>query len=276
MIQIGALNVIYGPDGMPLEQYSFGTAAYYLHDWDDSTLGLVSGSGSIVASYTYDSYGNLTSSSGSESTPLRFQGQYQDPETGFYYLENRYYDPSTGQFLTPDPANSSIPYAFAGDDPTGATDSSGEMLLQAPGSSGTPAVAPPPAQASQQAAYYHELAKETAPAPAPEAKAPSTSSGDQGAVNALHTAAQVTSDAALGADTISFAAYGLALIPSPASPVFAAIGTGGAHHRDQPQCSQLHLEHRVRPHGPWQWLVHRLDMCGNSPRRNWRRRWLRL
>ncbi len=82
VIQIGALNVIYGPDGMPLEQYSFGTAAYYLHDWDGSTLGLVSGSGSIVASYSYDSYGNLTSSSGSESTPLRFQGQYQDPETG--------------------------------------------------------------------------------------------------------------------------------------------------------------------------------------------------
>ncbi len=87
------------------------------------------------------------------------------------------YGPSTGQFLNPDPLNAGIPYAFGSDDPTGATDPSGEMLLQAPGSSGPSAVAPPPAQASQQAAYYHELAKETAPAPAPEAKAPSTSSG---------------------------------------------------------------------------------------------------
>lgn len=33
--------------------------------------------------------------SGSVSTPLLFQGQYRDSETGFYYLRANYYDPAT-------------------------------------------------------------------------------------------------------------------------------------------------------------------------------------
>nr|WP_234380181.1 DUF6531 domain-containing protein [Streptomyces sp. CMB-StM0423] len=36
-------------------------------------------------------------------TPLRFPGQYADPETGLYYNINRYYDPSTARYTTPDP-----------------------------------------------------------------------------------------------------------------------------------------------------------------------------
>ena len=40
---------------------------------------------------------------GSCSCPIRFPGQYADPETGFYYNLNRYYDPSTGRYTTPDP-----------------------------------------------------------------------------------------------------------------------------------------------------------------------------
>ena len=36
-------------------------------------------------------------------TPLRFPGQYADPETGLHYNQHRYYDPVTGSYLTPDP-----------------------------------------------------------------------------------------------------------------------------------------------------------------------------
>ena len=35
--------------------------------------------------------------------PLRFAGQYHDDETGLDYNLHRYYDPSTGRYLTPDP-----------------------------------------------------------------------------------------------------------------------------------------------------------------------------
>ena len=37
------------------------------------------------------------------TTPLRFQGQYYDEETGLHYNRHRYYNPQTGRYLTPDP-----------------------------------------------------------------------------------------------------------------------------------------------------------------------------
>jgi RHS repeat-associated protein len=36
-------------------------------------------------------------------TPLRFPGQYHDPESGLHYNFHRYYDPETARYLTPDP-----------------------------------------------------------------------------------------------------------------------------------------------------------------------------
>src|SRR5579875_3344545 len=36
-------------------------------------------------------------------SPFGYAGQYTDPETGFQYLQARYYDLATGQFLTRDP-----------------------------------------------------------------------------------------------------------------------------------------------------------------------------
>jgi len=34
---------------------------------------------------------------------VRFQGQYEDAESGLYYNLNRYYDPRCGMYLSPDP-----------------------------------------------------------------------------------------------------------------------------------------------------------------------------
>lgn len=36
-------------------------------------------------------------------TPLRYPGQYFDPETGLHYNVHRYYDPETGRYISPDP-----------------------------------------------------------------------------------------------------------------------------------------------------------------------------
>jgi RHS repeat-associated protein len=58
----------------------------------------------VIWSGKYQAYGNLTALDVSEiDNPLRFQGEYFDAETGLHYNRHRYYNPGTGQFLTPDP-----------------------------------------------------------------------------------------------------------------------------------------------------------------------------
>lgn len=39
---------------------------------------------------------------GTPKTPLRFQGQYADVETGLHYNRYRYYDPEVGRYISPD------------------------------------------------------------------------------------------------------------------------------------------------------------------------------
>ena len=61
-------------------------------------------SGTAYAEYTYDAWGNVISSSGSlaDLNPLRYRSYYFDVETGFYYLQSRYYDPALGRFINAD------------------------------------------------------------------------------------------------------------------------------------------------------------------------------
>ena len=66
--------------------------------------------GNLLVSYTYDAWGNPTSttySNGGASTaaiynPFRYRGYYYDSETGLYYLNSRYYNPTIGRFLNAD------------------------------------------------------------------------------------------------------------------------------------------------------------------------------
>ena len=57
-----------------------------------------------VATYEYDAWGNIVSSSGrlAEINPIRYRGYYYDNETGFYYLQSRYYDPANRRFINAD------------------------------------------------------------------------------------------------------------------------------------------------------------------------------
>jgi RHS repeat-associated protein len=124
----GSTYFIYASDGVPLEQVSGTTVYYFLHDQLGSTRALTNSSGTVVATFTYDPYGNLLGSSGSVSTPIGFAGAYTDVETGFLYLVNRYYDPATEQFLSVDPylAETGEPYTYTNGDPVNETDPDGQ------------------------------------------------------------------------------------------------------------------------------------------------------
>ena len=65
---------------------------------------LTDGSGSVVWKGDYDEYGRLESAVHSDKNQnVRFQGQYEDAETGLHYNLFRYYDPDSGRYLTKDP-----------------------------------------------------------------------------------------------------------------------------------------------------------------------------
>ena len=65
--------------------------------------------GNRVVTYNYDAWGNILSSSGTKAStigrynPFRYRGYYYDNETGFYYLNSRYYDPAVGRWISPEP-----------------------------------------------------------------------------------------------------------------------------------------------------------------------------
>jgi RHS repeat-associated protein len=127
LLQDRVASYIYGPGGQILEQVQ-GTNAYYYHaDQLGSVRALTDQSKAVVATYTYDAYGQPTASTGSVANPFRYAGQYRDAESGLYYLRARYYDPATQQFLTVDPllAATEQAYAYAEGSPLDATDPSG-------------------------------------------------------------------------------------------------------------------------------------------------------
>lgn len=104
------MDFIYDNQGLPFAlNYSTNngssfTTYYYVLNLQGDVVKLVDGSGTSVASYAYDAWGNILSSSGSkaEINPLRYRGYYYDTETGFYYVSSRYYDPEIGRFISPD------------------------------------------------------------------------------------------------------------------------------------------------------------------------------
>lgn len=60
--------------------------------------------GEILWETQLDSYGKVRMFKGEEgSCPFRYQGQYEDIETGLYYNRFRYYDATEGNFISQDP-----------------------------------------------------------------------------------------------------------------------------------------------------------------------------
>lgn len=83
-----------------------GEAYYYQYDIFGDVIAIVNMEGETQCTYSYDLWGKLTSVTGNEElayrNPIRYRGYYYDNESGFYYLQTRYYDPNTKRFISYD------------------------------------------------------------------------------------------------------------------------------------------------------------------------------
>ncbi len=74
----------------------------YLYNGHADVTALIDATGTKVASYYYDAFGNPLETTGTISNPIRYVGYQYDTETGLYYLNERYYDSKIARFLTED------------------------------------------------------------------------------------------------------------------------------------------------------------------------------
>ena len=154
------MDFVYDATGRPLalyyrvklpnsNEYS-GDSYYYETNQQGDVTGLYkitydaatnSLSATRVASYEYDAWGNVTYSTGemADINPLRYRGYYQDWESGYYYLQSRYYDPVIGRFVNadlPEYAALSVSslastnlFAYCNNNPTNHKDVNGEWTV---------------------------------------------------------------------------------------------------------------------------------------------------
>jgi RHS repeat-associated protein len=101
---------------------------YYEADGLGSVTSLTTPTGSTAATYTYDSFGFMTNSTGSATNWFRYTARQFDSDTALYYNRARYYDPTTGRFLSEDPIGFEggvNHYAYVRNNPTNRVDPNG-------------------------------------------------------------------------------------------------------------------------------------------------------
>ena len=109
-----AVDIVYDDAGRPyiLRYTPSGGATqtyYYVLNLQGDVVGLMNTSMQMVVKYSYDPWGKLTGTTATsayvalaQANPLRYRSYCYDIETGFYYLQTRYYDPAIARFINAD------------------------------------------------------------------------------------------------------------------------------------------------------------------------------
>ena len=146
-VTVQVLDFAYDNAGTPYAlTYTNGTADpvvyYYITNLQGDVVSLVNASGTEVAAYTYDPYGKPLQTGSDPShiairNPLRYRGYYYDNESGFYYLQSRYYDPAICRFINADGYASTGQgftgynmFAYCLNNPIGLKDSGGSRAVE--------------------------------------------------------------------------------------------------------------------------------------------------
>ena len=137
------MKFVYDSSGSPVYFIYNDTTYYYEKNLQGDIVAILDGSGNTVVEYSYDIWGKLLNISGTLTTsvgaanPLRYRGYYYDSETGFYYLQSRYYSPDLMRFISQDdpvfsnaqgePLGSNL-YVYCLNNPVIFSDSSGTWI----------------------------------------------------------------------------------------------------------------------------------------------------
>ncbi|WP_272867046.1 RHS repeat-associated core domain-containing protein [Desulfobulbus propionicus] len=98
---------------------------YYLNDHLGTAQLLVDATGIVIWQGDAQPFGQVTEVINQIDHRFRFPGQMVDPESGLHYNWNRFYDPATGRYLSPDPIGldgGTNLYGYVGGDPVNSID----------------------------------------------------------------------------------------------------------------------------------------------------------
>ncbi len=132
------IDFFYDAQGTPYALKYNGTVYYYVTNLQGDVMRIVNASGTVMASYDYDPYGKVISATGTLANvnPLRYRGYVYDQETGFYYLQSRYYDPAIRRFINADALTSTGQgiignnmFAYCNNNPIVYNDPTGEIII---------------------------------------------------------------------------------------------------------------------------------------------------
>lgn len=85
-----------------------GEAYYFNKNLQGDVISITDNDAVTVATYSYDAWGvptvltDTTDCNIATINPYRYRGYYYDSDTGLYYLQSRYYDPTVGRFINAD------------------------------------------------------------------------------------------------------------------------------------------------------------------------------
>ena len=109
VLKTETLDFFYDESGRPFAfNYSvdggIASTYYYILNLQGDVVQIIDANGVMQAEYIYSPWGEVISAEGdlAEVNPLRYRGYYYDSETGFYYLQSRYYDPENHRFINAD------------------------------------------------------------------------------------------------------------------------------------------------------------------------------